>query len=323
MGIWAMMKNVFKGNDKPKNGTEAVSKTEEQEQVAVSLGNLVFSLDKAALALTKSSIDDKRKSKYAQMLIDMKREISGISEAKTIPALPEAMSRLFSEALPKAFEYGSVESVEEVKNVAFESIRVLLGTKKEQQTATLNLDIQIMACEIIEGEYWLSIRLRERDEAKRRWLDEPDSEIVENQYKSLSAKVKSLRERNSAVEQSIDKVRNVRRDIEGDVLSTSVLEVHMMTEEFLKTLPSAAEKIEAIEMIQEMKDRDLAQMRSENEMLARALGELDDGETVEEVKRRRAQKAAEKDTDAGESAQQEAVEQKVADADAQMGTAEE
>lgn len=316
MGILAKMKNIFKGNDNPKDVNEEVSKAVEQEQVTVSLGHLVSGLDKTALALTKSSIDDERKSKYAQMLIDMKREISGISEAKTIPALPEAMSRLFSEALPKAFEYGSAESVEDVKKMAFESIRVLLGTKKEQQTATLNLDIQLMNCEIIEGEYWLSVRIAESDEIYRKMVEDRSDKTVKASFERIERLIDNLENRNDQTRKLIERMIASKRDIESDALGTDFLSVHDSIESFLKTLPSIEKQIESVAKIKEVGDHALAKLESDANLLAQALGSKSDEELSERVTERRKKREA-----AGECERSEAAENETADA--QMVASEE
>lgn len=312
MGILARVKSMIKGNDNPKEENDNDSKM--TEQIPVSLDHLVSSLDEAALTLAKSSIDDERKSRYAQMLIDMKNEISGIPEAKAIPALPDAMSKMLSEALPKALKYGSAEDVEEVRKAAFESIRVLPGTVKEQQTATLNIDIQLMNCEIIEGEYWLSIRIAESEALYRRKSQNRDDEEAKASFNRVEGLIDLLTARNNDAKKKIAELAAHKRDIESDALGTGFLSAHAMIESFLKTLPTIEKQREAVQKIEEIGDRALAKLRSDANVLAQVLGSKSEEELDKRVLERRNQKDGENGKVAGEGAQPEAAEQEPVDA---------
>lgn len=312
MGILARVKSMIKGNDNPKEENNNDSKM--TEQIPVSLDHLVSSLDEAALTLAKSSIDDERKSRYAQMLIDMKNEISGIPEAKAIPALPDAMSKMLSEALPKALKYGSAEDVEEVRKAAFESIRVLPGTVKEQQTATLNMDIQLMKCEIIEGEYWCSISIKESEELFQRKSQNRDDKEARASFERVEKLIDVLTARNKRAQEKIAELAAYKRDIERDALGTGFLSAHDMIESFLKTLPSIEKQLEAVQKIEEIGDRALAKLRSDTNVLAQVLGSKSEEELDKRVLERRNQKDGENGRVAGEGAQPEAAEQEPVDA---------
>lgn len=272
MGIKDVLRSIFKGRV---GGTSdgKTTDTQDSRRPDISWSDLMADLDKGAQELGQYELDSDHIERYAQMFNAMKKELSGVPDAgsRAIAELRGALDGIIVKTFPQAFRFGGDKQVEDIKKAIFAAIQSLVKAERDQQIATLDLQIQIVNGDITECDYWIEVQNQEMARKGKALGEDPNDITIREEIRHLDNLVRSLEERIGEAKSKLAELQAQKRNIEVDAYGNAFRDTQKRIEEFLTNLPSVAELLVTIETTQNIRDKNIARLRSANNMIADAL----------------------------------------------------